>query len=530
MYKLTSIVVFIIVLCADIKAQSPEIVKDIWPGYGNGYADSETNGVEVGGIYYFGGNDGVHGVELWRSDGTEMGTYMVKDINPGAGSSVPSPLYKLGNKVYFFADDGEHGDEPWVSDGTELGTFLIKDINPGTERSVIKAIVEVKHSVASSGDYLYFPATNGVNKRQLYKTDGTENGTVLLTSFCCDSLQNLPQVADLVPFQNKIYFGYKGIWETDGTPAGTFLITEHDSQGIPVNLQFGKAIGDRIYFNSNYRIFSTDGTASGTVAITQDSFAPSFEEFIEFNNSVYFIGGLSLYKTNGTAAGTEKLIDTRPEILWYSDPNMYVWDNELYFQVEVPNDTTFLYKTNGEDGNFVKLLTMHDSPLYDLWKVSWASTDEFLYFDPVDLSSDLPAIGRIDKLGNIDIVPFGYSVLHLNIVGNNVLFRGGKSNGLGLELYKWHIQDVPTNEPIDNEFSVYLYPTITTNDDYCFTSKAEIIEDFDIEIIDLFGRKVFNTEGLKSGDCINPEISNGIFYIRYLKNGKFIKVQKLIRV
>ena len=36
--------------------------------------------VEMGGILYFAADDGIHGWEPWRSDGTVAGTYMVKDV------------------------------------------------------------------------------------------------------------------------------------------------------------------------------------------------------------------------------------------------------------------------------------------------------------------------------------------------------------------------------------------------------------------------------------------------------------------
>src|SRR5207244_4446171 len=44
--------------------------------------------VQVGGLSYFTAGDGVHGVELWRSNGTAAGTFMVKDIRP-SGDSFP---------------------------------------------------------------------------------------------------------------------------------------------------------------------------------------------------------------------------------------------------------------------------------------------------------------------------------------------------------------------------------------------------------------------------------------------------------
>src|SRR5690606_9583142 len=74
--------------------------------------------------------DGTHGRELWRSDGTEAGTVMVKDINPGGQGSAPAGVYAAGNVLYFSADDGVHGQELWRSAGTAATTILLSDIHP----------------------------------------------------------------------------------------------------------------------------------------------------------------------------------------------------------------------------------------------------------------------------------------------------------------------------------------------------------------------------------------------------------------
>ena len=71
------------------------------------------------------------GTELWRTDGTEGGTVLVKDIQPGFGSSDPLRLTAAGNVLYFAAVTMDQGRELWKSDGTEEGTQLVKDVNPG---------------------------------------------------------------------------------------------------------------------------------------------------------------------------------------------------------------------------------------------------------------------------------------------------------------------------------------------------------------------------------------------------------------
>jgi ELWxxDGT repeat protein len=84
---------------------------------------------QLGTTTFFAADDGAHGVELWKTDGTAAGTIMVKDIAPGAQSSRVTALSAFNGKVYFSASDNINGDELWCSDGTAAGTTMLKDIN-----------------------------------------------------------------------------------------------------------------------------------------------------------------------------------------------------------------------------------------------------------------------------------------------------------------------------------------------------------------------------------------------------------------
>ncbi|MEK7951739.1 ELWxxDGT repeat protein [Luteolibacter soli] len=118
-------------------------------------------------FFYCGIQDG--DAELWATDGTANGTRLVKNIYPGtastsAQSSNPAHLVAAGNLVYFTATDEEHGTELWRSDGTEAGTVLVSDIDPGPESSNPQALRVL-------GSKLYFTANRRTIGRELYSVD-----------------------------------------------------------------------------------------------------------------------------------------------------------------------------------------------------------------------------------------------------------------------------------------------------------------------------------------------------------------------
>ena len=82
-------------------------------------------------VMYFSADDGIHGNELWRSNGTPAGTFMVKDIEPGTASSSPIEITEANGKLYFSAITSTYGREPWVSDGTASGTQKLAAITTG---------------------------------------------------------------------------------------------------------------------------------------------------------------------------------------------------------------------------------------------------------------------------------------------------------------------------------------------------------------------------------------------------------------
>src|SRR5262245_52935786 len=104
-----------------VHAQTPYLVKDIPGNTGSGFGEAKA----VGSTLYFVADDGIHGSELWKTDGTAAGTVLVKDILEGSGSSKPSNLTNVNGTLFFLAEPYDGFAGLWKTDGTTGGTVMV---------------------------------------------------------------------------------------------------------------------------------------------------------------------------------------------------------------------------------------------------------------------------------------------------------------------------------------------------------------------------------------------------------------------
>ena len=96
---------------------------------------------------------------------------LVSDIKSGSASgSNPTSFATIGSTIYFFAnngnDVGQAGRELWKSDGTANGTSLVQNIDGSTAGSIADGASLVVYQ-----NKLYFAADNAVDGRELWSYD-----------------------------------------------------------------------------------------------------------------------------------------------------------------------------------------------------------------------------------------------------------------------------------------------------------------------------------------------------------------------
>ncbi|HXH92897.1 MAG TPA: ELWxxDGT repeat protein, partial [Thermoanaerobaculia bacterium] len=247
-------------LWAGLIAAQPHLVKDI--NLLLSPVSSEPGGfASIGNVTYFFANDGVSGNELWKTDGTTIGTVLVRDIRPGPQSGVPNDRVAasvVGNRMLFVATDGIHGLEVWSTDGTADGTVMLADIAPGTASSN-----PVLGPVA--GSTAYFTATAPATGTELWQTDGTIAGTRLVQDLNPGANSSSPRMlgafGPLLVFQ--AFDGTKTtLFTTDGTVEGTKALGPFSGvSGIALGTSFLFAVTTG---TGKWDLMKTDGTSSGT--------------------------------------------------------------------------------------------------------------------------------------------------------------------------------------------------------------------------------------------------------------------------
>jgi ELWxxDGT repeat protein len=277
-----------------------------------------------------------------RTEVLEGRTVLSSGLVPGLealGGAYPHDLTQMGGSLFFAASDNAHGTELWKTDGTPAGTQLVKDINTGLESVYPGAPLLPAGSdpgnLTAVGPTLFFTADDGAHETELWKSDGTADGTVLVKSFgtpidtgdaATDSLLGLH---DLTDFQGRLFFtaddpvyGH-ALWASDGTATGTEPVMSLDASPsaalVPADLT---VVNDQLFFAGEDgahgpELWVLDGAADAPRLVKEINPAVGGSDptgLTAVDGLLFFTAddgshGRELWTSDGTAVGTTLVAD-----------------------------------------------------------------------------------------------------------------------------------------------------------------------------------------------------------------------------
>jgi ELWxxDGT repeat protein len=432
------------------------------------YEDGGSN--VLNNILYFSGKSTATGTELWRTDGTAGGTYMVKDINPGPESSFPTDRFIIqNNEIYFSAYTTTHGREIWKTNGSTNGTVMVKDITVGTGSSNNSAFYKLTHT----SNYTYFITNSAGTAGQFWRTDGTNAGTIMLSDFTPNGNFAVPIIIGTM--NNKIFFSTvtaatgRELWVSDGTVAGTTLVQDINfglNGSFPDN---AFEFNGKLYFSAESategkELWVTDGTTAGTKLVKDiepgDGWSdPILFNAIKTNNKFYFTtfttaNGYEIWESDGTANGTKLFVDIEPgagdAFPFLLSPFIngngglggpLFQGNKFFFTAFTVTTGLELYVSDGTSQG-TKLVKDISAGIGDgITQQAWFYTNNYLYFSGTD-NVFATELWRTDGTANNtlmvnDLNPFAASSdpSPMVIVNNKLLFVANNGDAAASDLF-----------------------------------------------------------------------------------------------
>lgn len=304
--------------------------------------------------------DGNNHAVLKKTDGTLGGTSVVYDFSAFTGIPEVVFLTPLNNILYFIVYDagGTGVDQLWRSDGTNLGTYMVYNFTTA-------AFVESYIMPAGDSMYIMIGSQSGsIRTNTLWKSDGTASGTAPLKVIGTGN-NSYPQFAATIG-NNIAFAGLDGngkeLWTTDGTAAGTNMIADINpgsGSSNPTGLIF---MNNHLYFSattadSGTELWESDGNASGTVLvkdINPGAASSSPSSIVLSNNTIVFrattaVDGSELWISDGTSTNTISVANIYSGSS-SSSPNLLTPGNPVYFSANNGVNGAEIFKYDNSDG------------------------------------------------------------------------------------------------------------------------------------------------------------------------------------
>lgn len=504
----------------------PRLVKDIYPGGQGNPADffpfngkmffsatsPDTSSLSPTGYQK----------ELWLSDGTDSGTYMVYDLPADVGGSVnPYGFVSASNRL-FFIGEVSGGYMLMTSDGTPNGTNSVITASYANPL----ATADPANLIAFGNNIVLHVAESDQMNGALFLTNGTVPGTKRLSDFAVTP-------SDPVQYgilNNTLYLSagidnFDALTKTNGTAAGTQEVTKLGSSVMSNLLPFKNALyfmGDTS-FNFNIEFWKTDGTASGTTKVKEvfpgnNPGNSSVQKLVCDANYVYFMAdngtnGFEIWRSDGTTAGTQMISDLSKDENMIVEPNsLFVHNNTVYFSAL--DSTTFYYslwKTDGTASGTIELLDSMTMSISHQFKNYTTAGKHLIIADGEQL---LISDGTAANSGVLTVCDQQYGPKNIGEISymNGMVFMNVYDTLNDNELYVFDF--VPSNtgtpEQIAQRQNLVVAPNPFSGE-FRFENITGILTN--LTITDITGREIVTDKTVKAGESIRlPQVSGIYFY------------------
>lgn len=522
-------------------AQTVSLVKNINP-----YGDAKVSWMTAyKNVLLFNATDGIAGRELWVSDGTLVGTYMLKDIEFPYGSD-PGEFFVTDSGAYFYARTNTYGTELYFTDATSSGSRLVKDIDK-TTIVVSGSFPTGFHEYA--GKIYFFGQEFGY--RGTYVTDGTDTGTKNL-QHCAVLVGGPCGGRDFQAYNNKLYYvgssnsyGHELFYFDSLDNSAKLLKDIYPGANNSSPTPFAKVRGYLLFAATDpvngRELWRTDGTDTGTKMIYningKGSADPS--NFTLFNNALYFtandsINGVELWSTSGDSANTKILLDINAN--GSSNPNsLYVYNNKIYFAANDGVHGTELWVSDGTKSGTVllkDLLPGIDSSMPD----RFMSFKGWLFFRAKDSTGYQLWVTDGTSSGTRVIKPsFATNASPLEssylVVTDSILYLNANYDTSNMELYKVTVDPLYVTDK-DSEmllFNIEVYPNPTNGDVIIRSNIGTGIFKY-YELVDIQGRIIEKAKLSNSTVIVSLSAQpKGLYFVKVYTDDMVV-YKKLVRL
>lgn len=346
----------------------------------NGMQPFRSDVAMMNGILYYVNDDGTNGYELWRTDGTTAGTYMVADIYANANREAagghrryPKNFVVVGNTLYFTAYSRTSGYELWKTDGTAGGTVLVADLNTGTQGSNAPFDSEPGTKVAI-GSTIFFAATNNSTGRELYRSDG--NSVNLVSDLASGTGSSNP--GNFLVVGTTLFFTATGsagteLYRLDApytTPVLVADIRSGSASSSPANLT---NIGTILFFSADgasgrelYKSVPPYSSATLISDIWTGATGSNPRNLYVFNNELFFaaadtVNGTELRRLAGPAydATTLSMLSINAGSASSFPGQFTALNDTLFFRAQTATNGTELYKMGASNASLRRVTDLN---------------------------------------------------------------------------------------------------------------------------------------------------------------------------